>query len=161
MRTTLRNPFSLFILLLSLCLFVPGAQAAVQSERGGSLSLTLSPETPTVWHPWRPVYNATATFVATLSGNDATQSLSDVTYTFTLSEVSSWPGYCMNMVEETASEETASAKDLKSCPINGGSGEGGRVGQAAAGRGCPANLVFLRFSSVLPWKGCNVSLTHV
>lgn len=106
MRTTLRNPISLFILLLSLCLFVQEAQAAVQSERGGgSLSLTLLPETTTAWRTWRPVYNTEVTFVATLSGNDATQSLSDVTYTFTLSEVSSWPGYCMNMGTQTASDK--------------------------------------------------------
>ena len=34
MRTNPRHPFSLFILLLSLCLFVQGWQAAAQSERG-------------------------------------------------------------------------------------------------------------------------------
>lgn len=81
MRTNPRHPFSLFILLLSLCLFVQGWQAAAQSEREGSLSLTLSPEDPSAWRTWRPVYNTEVTFVATLSGTDATQSLSDVTYT--------------------------------------------------------------------------------
>ena len=98
------------------------------------LTLTLSPADTTAWSAWRPVYNTTAAFVATLSGTDATQSLSDVTYTFTLSEVSSWPGYCMNMAEETASEETASDKDLEFREADQPKGNGATYGVSNRGQ---------------------------
>ena len=95
--------FCLFCLVS--CLLPPGVFAATPALPDSSFTLTLAPKESTAWRTWRPVYNTEMTFVATLSGTDATQSLSDVTYTFTLSEVSSWPGHCMNMGTQTASDK--------------------------------------------------------
>lgn len=141
----LYRPLFPFLITLSCLLF-----CASSLVRANEPTLEIEP-----FYTWIPTNGNKCQVVVTLTnapGNGSVQ--------FHLIS-STWPGYCMNMAEETASEETASDKDLKSCPINGSSGESGRVGQAAAGRGCPASPIFLRFSSVLTWKSCNVSLTHV
>ena len=95
---------SLMLAVLGWCFPQVGA-AAANTPTSSRLTLTLAPADTAAWRTWRPVYNTEVTFVATLSGNDATQSLSNVTYTFTLDEVSSWPGYCMNMGKQTASDK--------------------------------------------------------
>ena len=109
--------FCLFFLVSFL--LPPGVFSATPALSDSGFTLTLAPADTAAWRTWRPVYNTEVTFVATLSGNDATQSLSDVTYIFTLDEVSSWPGYCMNMGKQTASDKDLEFRETDQPTVDG------------------------------------------
>ena len=74
--------FCLFFLVS--CLLPPGVFSATPALSDSGFTLTLAPADTAAWRTWRPVYNTEVMFVATLSGSDATQSLSDVTYTLAM-----------------------------------------------------------------------------
>lgn len=72
-----------------------------------NITLTLNPAVKNGslawWTTWHPRYETNVAFEAKLTGDTA--ALTSTSYSFTLVDVSDWPGHCMNMGTQTASDK--------------------------------------------------------
>ena len=110
------------LLLSGLCCGLLSSTAEAQN-----FTFTFNPTEKTAWQTWCPKYDTTVSFTAALTGD--TEALTSTTYTFTLSEVSDWPGYCMNK-----GTESDASKDLEFRAADNPSGSGQDFSVSADGQ---------------------------
>ncbi|RKU09698.1 hypothetical protein C6501_14945 [Candidatus Poribacteria bacterium] len=108
--TTMKNRFSLFILLFclltTLFLLYPSAVSAV--------SVTLTPDSS--YEKWLPGNSNTLSFTVTVSGLHGPKGFSAGSVSLTFENVSNWPGLCMNMNMPADYPDTETENDLRFYP---------------------------------------------
>ncbi len=93
----------LLIIALPYILLVCSAEANGNANTP-TFELTLDPTSREAWSDWRPKHETNTSFVVNLKGTTSSGdpiSISSVTFTFRLTEVSQWEGVCMNYDGET------------------------------------------------------------